>query len=58
MIDYAGRPMDDKMVDWLFTNPISDGGQYTGLSDNLMKYGVVPAEVMRESYSSNNTSRE
>ena len=37
--------------------PISDGGQYTGLSDNLMKYGVVPAEVMRESYSSNNTSR-
>lgn len=57
MIDYADRPMDDKMVDWLFANPISDGGQYTGLSDNLMKYGVVPAEVMRESYSSNNTSR-
>ncbi len=57
MIDYADRPMDDKMVDWLFAHPLSDGGQYTGLSDNIMKYGVVPAEVMRESFSSNNTSK-
>ncbi len=57
MIDYADRPMDDKMVDWLFMNPLSDGGQYTGLSDNIMKYGVVPAEVMHETYGSNNTSK-
>ncbi len=57
MIDYADRPMDDKMVDWLFSHPLSDGGQYTGLSDNIMKYGVVPAEIMRESFSSNNTSK-
>lgn len=34
--------MDDKTVDWLFQNPIGDGGQYTGVSENLMKYGVVP----------------
>lgn len=57
MIDYAGKPADDKMVDWLFANPIGDGGQYTGLASNLMKYGVVPAEVMKESNSSNNTSK-
>lgn len=57
MIDLAGRPADDKTVDWLFRNPLSDGGQYTGLSDNLMKYGVVPAEVMNETFSANNTSR-
>lgn len=57
MIDYADRPMDDKMVDWMFANPLSDGGQYTGLSDNIMKYGVVPAEVMRETFTSNNTSK-
>ena len=55
MIDYAGRPDDDRMVDWLFANPLSDGGQYTGLSDNISKYGVVPAEVMFETVSSNNT---
>ena len=57
VIDYADRPMDDRMVEWLFRNPLSDGGQYTGLSDNIMKYGVVPAEVMQESFSANNTSR-
>lgn len=56
MIDYASRPDDDKMVDWLFRNPLSDGGQYTGLSDNLTKYGVVPTEVMRETFSSENTN--
>ena len=57
MIDYASRPLDDKMVDWLFKNPLSDGGQYTGLSENIMKYGVVPSEAMTETYSSNNTSK-
>ena len=57
IIDYADRPQDDKMVDWLFKNPLSDGGQYTGLSDNLMKYGVVPADVMNETFSANNTSK-
>lgn len=57
MIDYAGRPADDKTVDWLFRNPLNDGGQYTGIADNLMKYGIVPAEVMQESFSANNTSK-
>ena len=57
IIDTAAKPMDDKTVEWLFKNPISDGGQYTGLSDNLMKYGVVPADVMLETYSSNNTTK-
>ena len=57
MIDYADRPMDDKMVDWLFRHPLNDGGPYTGLADNLSKYGVVPSEVMAETFSSNNTDR-
>lgn len=57
IIDRAERPMDDKTVDWLFRNPLSDGGQYTGLSDNLMKYGVVPAEAMQETFTANNTSK-
>lgn len=57
MIDKADSPMDDRTVDWLFRNPLSDGGQYTGLSDNLMKYGIVPAEVMQETFTANNTSK-
>lgn len=57
IIDTADKPMDDETVDWLFAHPLSDGGQFTGLSDNLMKYGIVPSSVMVETYSSNNTSK-
>lgn len=57
IIDTADKDMDDKRVDWLFANPLNDGGQFTGLSDNLMKYGVVPREAMNETFSSNNTSK-
>ena len=53
----ANRPMDDKTVEWLFKNPLSDGGTFCGVADAVMKYGLVPAEVMPESYQANNTSR-
>lgn len=56
IIETRRLPVDDKQVVWLFQNPISDGGQFTGISDNLVKYGVVPAEVMPETFSSNNTA--
>ena len=57
VIDTKHLPMDDRQVEWLFKNPLSDGGQYTGVSNLIMKYGVVPAEVMPENYQSNNTSQ-
>ena len=57
IIDTRQKSMDDKMVEWLFKHPIGDGGQFTGVSDLLTKYGVVPADVMVETYSSNNTAR-
>ena len=57
VIDTRERPMDDRMVEWLFRNPLSDGGQFTGISDIIGKYGVVPQEVMPETYSSDNTAQ-
>ena len=48
IIDTREKPMEDKMVEWLFKHPISDGGQFTGISDIIGKYGVVPASVMPE----------
>ena len=57
IIDTRRKPMDDKMVEWLFRNPLSDGGQFTGISDIIGKYGVVPSSVMPETYSSENTSQ-
>ena len=55
IIETRKLPVNDAKVEWLFKNPINDGGQFTGISDNLYKYGVVPAEVMPETASSNNT---
>ena len=57
IIDTIGKPADDKMVEWLFKNPIGDGGQFTGVSDLILKYGLVPSSVMPETYSSENTSQ-
>lgn len=57
IIDTRSKPMSDQTVIWLFNHPIGDGGQFTGVSDNIMKYGVVPSDVMPETAASNNTSR-
>jgi len=57
VIDTYKKPMDDKMVEWLFKNPLSDGGQFTGISDIVGKYGLVPKEVMPETNSSDNTNQ-
>ena len=57
IIDTKDLPDDDRTVDWLFAHPIGDGGQFTGVSNLIMKYGVVPAEVFPESMNANNTSQ-
>ncbi|MGX8689707.1 MAG: C1 family peptidase [Bacteroidaceae bacterium] len=56
VIDTRNKPFDDREVDWLFKNPIGDGGQFTGVSNLITKYGVVPKDVMPETYQSNNTA--
>ena len=57
IIDTRKSPMDDKTVEWLFRNPLSDGGTFTGVADLVAKYGVVPQGIMPETYASNNTNR-
>jgi bleomycin hydrolase len=57
MLDNADKPLDDKMVEWLLRNPLSDGGTFTGVADIVSKYGLVPKEVMPETNSSDNTAR-
>ena len=56
IIDTRDLPLDDRTVDWLFAHPIGDGGQFTGVANLVTKYGLVPAEVMPESFCSENTS--
>ena len=57
VIDTGKSPMSDQTVEWLFKHPLSDGGTFTGVADIVSKYGLVPAEAMPETHSSENTSR-
>ncbi|MBR5475697.1 MAG: C1 family peptidase [Bacteroidaceae bacterium] len=56
IIDTRKKPIDDRMVEWLFKNPLSDGGTFTGVSDLVTKYGIVPKGVMPETHTSNKTA--
>ena len=46
IIDTKKLDMTDKTVEWLFKNPIGDGGQFTGVANLISNYGWVPADVM------------
>lgn len=56
-VDTGKKPIDDPRVQFFFKTPIGDGGTFCGVSDLAEKYGLVPAEVMPESFSSDNTSK-
>ena len=56
VIDTRKKSFDDRTVDWLFRNPLSDGGTFTGVADIITKYGLVPKGVMKETYTSNSTN--
>ena len=55
IIDTRSLPLDDRKVEWLLKSPIGDGGQFTGVSNLITKYGAVPKSAMAETYQSNNT---
>ena len=57
ILDNRAKSMEDETVQWLFKNPLSDGGQFTGVANLMTKYGVVPKDVMPETYNSNHTSK-
>ena len=56
VIDTRKKSFDDRTVDWLFRNPLSDGGTFTGVADIITKYGLVPKGAMKETYTSNSTN--
>ena len=57
VIDTAQKPIDDPRVQFFFKSPIGDGGTFCGVADLTEKYGLVPSEVMPETFTSDNTSK-
>lgn len=54
-IETVNKPKDDRIVEWLLKNPIGDGGVWNSFVNIIMKYGIVPKEVMTETYHSENS---
>lgn len=56
MIDMADRPLDDRELDIVIEDPLGDGGWWTYFADLAEKYGVVPKEVMPETFNSSTSA--
>ncbi len=56
VMDNSRKDFSDKTVEWLFKNPIGDGGVWNSFANIVKKYGVVPKPVMPETYHSENTA--
>jgi len=56
IIDTAKMPLLSREVGHWLKNPIPDGGQWNMVVDLVDKYGVVPKEVMPETYNSSHSS--
>ncbi|MCQ2333730.1 MAG: C1 family peptidase [Paludibacteraceae bacterium] len=50
-------PADSREVDYLMHNPIGDGGGWTGVTDLVAKYGLVPNSCMQERLIAENTAQ-
>ncbi len=57
IIETAKKPIDDTRVQFFFRGPVNDGGTFCGVADLTEKYGIVPKEIVPETYSADNTSR-
>ncbi|GAA3287531.1 aminopeptidase C [Arthrobacter citreus] len=57
ILETAGRPEDDRLVQFLLETVLGDGGQWNMAVNLFRKYGAVPKSVMPETESSANTGR-
>jgi bleomycin hydrolase len=55
IIDTVDEPLDGRLVQFLLTDPVADGGQWDMFYALVKKYGVVPKEAMPEVASSSCT---
>ena len=46
---------ESRLVSWLLSEPVNDGGQWDMFTNLIEKYGAVPQSVMPESFQSSNS---
>ncbi|QTM98730.1 aminopeptidase [Sediminibacillus dalangtanensis] len=57
ILDTVEEPLDGRLVSWLLDTPQQDGGQWDMFVSLIDKYGVVPKQVMPETFHSSNSSQ-
>ncbi|MDD5800055.1 MAG: C1 family peptidase [Coriobacteriales bacterium] len=55
ILDTLDEPLDGRLMAYLLSDPIGDGGQWDMFKSLVRKYGVVPKEAMPETANSRNT---
>ena len=57
IIETADEPFDGRLVQWLLSQPVSDGGQWDMCVNLILKHGVMPQECFPETFSSSASAR-
>ena len=57
MIETADEPFDSRLIQWLCSQPVSDGGQWDMCVNLILKHGVMPQECFPETFSSSASAR-
>ncbi|MEW6026940.1 MAG: C1 family peptidase [Planctomycetota bacterium] len=55
IIETADEHIQSRIVMWLLTAPLGDGGQWDMFANLINRYGVVPKTVMPETFNSSNS---
>ncbi|MBQ6654519.1 MAG: C1 family peptidase [Erysipelotrichaceae bacterium] len=55
IIDTAERPTDDRLVQFILTTGVHDGGQWEMFANIVRKYGLVPKNVFDETFQSSHS---
>ena len=57
MIDFADRPLDDRELQIVIDGPGGDGGWWSYFTGLINKYGLVPNDIMPETYNSSTSGK-
>lgn len=57
ILDTLELDTDSRLIAWLLSGPLQDGGQWDMLVNLIDKYGVVPKWIMPETFHSSNTRK-
>ncbi len=55
ILETSDRPVDDRTIHFLLSDPIGDGGQWNMATNLIRKHGLVPMSAYPESHSSSST---